>query len=123
MDNSTYTKTREYSMQIEGPFNINVVDKSDSQSRELQLTFTTEFQNLSLDKRISEFKDHLIQLQQNIQSTEADAEKQGMLTILQIAEQILPHVESDEIPLQETIVIEIGPSSPFDDLLRSATLK
>ena len=110
-------------MQIEGPFNINVVDKSDSQSRELHLTFTAEFQNLSLDERITDFKNHLNQLQQNIQSTENDAEKQGMLTILQIAEQIFPHVESDEIPLQETIVIEIGPSSPFDDLLRSATLK
>jgi len=110
-------------MQIEGPFSINVVDKSDSQSRELHLSFTAEFQTLSLDDRITGFKKHLIQLQQNIQSTENEAEKQGMLTILQIAEQIFPHVESDEIPLQETIVIEIGPSSPFDDLLRSATLK
>jgi hypothetical protein len=110
-------------MQIEGPFSINVVDKSDSQSRELHLTFTDEFQKSSLEDRVAEFKNHLTQLQQNIQSTESDAEKQGMLTILQIAEQILPHVETDEIPLQETIVIEIGPSSPFDDLLRSATLK
>lgn len=110
-------------MQIEGPFNINVVDKSDSQSRELQLTFAAEFKNSPIDKRVTELKNYLNHLQNNIQSTDNDAEKQGMLTILQIAEQILPHVESDEIPLQETIVIEIGPSSPFDELLKSATLK
>jgi len=110
-------------MQIEGPFSINVVDKSDSPSRELHLTFTAEFQNFSLNQRTNEFTNYLNQLQQDIQTTDNDAEKQGMLTILQIAEQIFPHVESDEIPLQETIIIEMGPSSPFDDLLRSATLK
>jgi len=45
--------------------------------------------------------------------------------IAQVAQELYPHLESNEIPLEETIVIEIGPSqsSPFDDLLRGATLK
>ena len=110
-------------MLIEGPLNIQIVDNSDSGSRELHLSFSPEFQSLDLAARTSDFQNHITTLQQQSQATEDAATQQGMLTILQISEQLLPHIESDEMPLSETIVIEIGPSSPFDQLLSSATLK
>ena len=36
---------------------------------------------------------------------------------------LLPHIEADEIPLNEMIVIELGPSAPFEHLLDNAILK
>ena len=110
-------------MQIQGPLNIRVVDNSDAGTRELQLSFTNEFQQQPHDVRINEFRDYMTGLHKDIHSTDDPASQQGMMTILQISEQILPHLESDEIPLEETIIIEIGPSSPFDQLLSKATLK
>ena len=110
-------------MLIEGPFNIQVVDNSDSGNRELHLSFVTEFQNQDLETRCSSLRDHIARLQDESQATDDPATQQGMLTILQIAEQLLPHIESDDMPLNETIVIEMGPSSPFDQILSSATLK
>ncbi|MCW9014141.1 MAG: hypothetical protein OQL06_10185 [Gammaproteobacteria bacterium] len=110
-------------MLIEGPFHIQIVDNSDAASRELHLSFSPEFQKLDHESRIKDFRDHITALQQQSQASEDSATQQGILTILQISEQILPHIESDEVPLSETIVIEIGPASPFDQLLSSATLK
>ena len=110
-------------MLIEGPLNINVVDNSGSQSRELEITFTLEFQALDINARVSDFKNHIAQLQQTINKTSDSSEQQGMVAILQICEELLPHVEADEIPLNETIAIEIGQSSPFDQIMASATLK
>ena len=110
-------------MQIEGPFDIRVITNEDSQTRELHLSFTPAFQQQNLEQRLNEFRQHINDLQQSIHNTQDDATQQGMLTILQISEQILPHLEADEIPLEETIVIEIGSASPFDQLLSGATLK
>ena len=109
-------------MQIEGPLNIGVVDNSDSNSRELHISFTAEFQQKSLDERLKDFREHIASLNRGIQATEDVSSQHGMLTILQISEQLLPHLEADEIPLEESIVIEIGQSSPLDQLLNKATL-
>lgn len=40
--------------------------------------------------------------------------------MLQIVEELYPHIEQDEIPLDETIVIEMGASSPLDKMLQGA---
>ena len=42
-----------------------------------------------------------------------DPNRRGMLTILQVAEQLMPHVEANEIPLEETIVISLQQDTPF----------
>ena len=112
-------------MEIQGPFTISVSDNSETGLRELHLGFKPAVQQQALKERLLGVKKYLSQLHQDI-STETDTNnQQGMLTISQIVEQLLPHLESDDIPLEETIIIEIGPSqsSPFDDLLRGATLK
>jgi hypothetical protein len=110
-------------MLIQGPININVVDNSDSHSRELEITFTSEFQALNINARIDDFENHITQLKQGINAIDEVSEQQGMTAILQICEELLPHIKADEIPLSETIAIEIGQSSPFDQILASATLK
>lgn len=110
-------------MQIEGPFNIQVVDNTDSQSRELQLSFTHEYQALETEARIESFRQHITDLQKTIDHETDPNSQQGMLMILQISEQLLPHIEADEIPLTEMISIEMGPSSPFDHLLDKAKIK
>jgi len=110
-------------MLIEGPLDISIADNSSSHSRELEITFTSKFKSRELNDRINDFKHHISQLQQSIKGTDNPAEQQGMLAILQVCEELLPHIEADEIPLDETIAIEIGQSSPFDSILASATLK
>lgn len=44
---------------------------------------------------------------------ESDPNGQGMLTILQIVEQLLPHIESDEIPLEDAIIVNLKVDNPF----------
>ena len=112
-------------MEIKGPFTVSIIDNHDSGSRELHLGFKPAFQQLELAARIDSLKMHLADLHSSIEKETDASNQQGMLTIFQVGSELLPHLENDEIPLEETIIIEIGPtqSSPFDDLLRGATLK
>ncbi len=111
-------------MEIQGPFTIAINDNSDTGLRELHLGFKPAFQQQDLDTRLNAVNTYLNELQQNIEATAEATEQQGMITIQQITQELLPHIASDDIPLDETIIIEIGPiqTSPFDDLLRGATL-
>lgn len=112
-------------MEIQGPFTISVNDNSETGLRELHLGFKPGFQQQDLQSRLSSMQEYLNSLEQDISSETDENNKQGMLTILQIAQQLQPHLKTDDIPLGETIIVEIGPSqsSPFDDLVRGATLK
>ena len=112
-------------MEIQGPFTIAVNDNSETGLRELHLGFKPGFQQQDIENRLSSLQQYLSSLEQDIATETDENNKQGMLTILQIAQQLQPHLKTDDIPLDETIVVEIGPnqSSPFDDLLRGATLK
>ncbi|MDH5735962.1 MAG: hypothetical protein OEY87_07550 [Gammaproteobacteria bacterium] len=110
-------------MQIDGPFSISIVNNAESHTRELHLKFYDSFQNSLLDDRIALFSNYIGSINTNLINEFDTQSRQGMETILQISEQLLPHIINDEISLDETIIIEIGPSSPFDHLLNSATLK
>ncbi|VAW67608.1 hypothetical protein MNBD_GAMMA08-926 [hydrothermal vent metagenome] len=111
-------------VEIQGPFTIAVNDNSDTGLRELHLGFKPAFQQQDLASRLAAIRTYLEELQKNINAEDDATNQQGMITIMQVAQELMPHIESDEIPLDETIVIEIGPiqTSPFDDLLRGATL-
>ncbi len=112
-------------VEIQGPFTIAINDNSETGLRELHLGFKPAFQQQDLPARLITVKEYLSDLQKSIDAESDANNQQGMITIMQVSEEILPHLESDEIPLDETIVIEIGPiqTSPFDDLLAGATLK
>ncbi|MCW8933767.1 MAG: transcriptional regulator [Gammaproteobacteria bacterium] len=112
-------------MEIQGPFTIAVNDNNETGLRELHLGFKPAFQQLDLSSRLNMLQDYIKDLQKDI-DTETDVKsQQGMITIMQISQELTPHLEADEIPLEETIVVDIGPlqTSPLDDLLRGATIK
>ena len=107
-------------MQISGPFSVSVIDNTDTQSRELHLSFKPAFQRQPLAARVETVLAHMQGLQESMEQESNDATRQGMLMMLQIVEELYPHIEQDEIPLDETIVIEMGASSPLDKLLQGA---
>ena len=100
-------------MLIDGPLNISVID-TETGERELHLKFTAEFKALKLNQQCDSFHEFLHYLKSEIDILEeSDPNHHGMLTIQQIAEQLLPHIESNEIPLEDAIVVNIHADSPF----------
>ncbi|MCK5091993.1 MAG: transcriptional regulator [Gammaproteobacteria bacterium] len=110
-------------MLIEAPFKISIVDKSDSQSKELHLTFTDSFSNCALDERVSMFEKYINELSDNIQQLPADSQdRKGMLIIDQLTGQLLPHIASNELELDETIVVEINKEITLNNLIEKSLL-
>ncbi len=112
-------------MEIQGPLSISINDNTDTGIRELHLGFKPAIQQMPVTQRVQTIKEYATDLQAQSQQTDDAANQQGMLLILQVITQILPHMEADEIPMEETIIIELGESqaNPIDQLLRGATLK
>lgn len=107
-------------MLIKGPLNISIVD-SDSSGSELRLEFTHEFKSLKMNERCDSFHEFIHYLKSEIDVLEeSDPNRQGMLTILQIVEQLLPHIEADEIPLEDAVIVNIETDNPFGDILTMA---
>ena len=103
-------------MEITGPLNIGVLD-NDTGGRELHLSFKAEFRVLNLQQQIERFQEFIsILIRQIQQLDEADPNRQGMTTILQICEQLKPHIEANELPLEETIVVNIQSHNPFGNI-------
>jgi hypothetical protein len=103
-------------MEITGPLSIGFLD-NDTGGRELHLSFKPEFRVLNLQQQSKAFQVFISTLINEIQELdEQDANRQGMLTILQICEQLKPHVDANEIPLEETIVVNLQTQSPFGNI-------
>jgi len=103
-------------MEISGPLSIGVID-NESGTRELHLSFKPEFRVLSLPQQSDAFQVFIHTLNQEIHPLEeTDPNRQGMLTILQICEQLKPHIDANELPLEETIVVTLQTQSPFGNI-------
>lgn len=103
-------------MEITGPLNIGVID-NDNGARELHLSFKADFRVLSLPQQSEVFQDFIKTLINEISKLDAsDDNRQGMTTILQICEQLQPHIDNNELPLEETIVVNIQTHSPFGNI-------
>ncbi len=103
-------------MEITGPLNIGVLD-NDTGGRELHLSFNADFRILNLHQQSESFQDFIKTLINEIHKLdESDANRQGMATILQICEQLQPHINANELPLEETIVVNIETHSPFGNI-------
>ena len=112
-------------MEIQGPFKIEATEDARTGVRELHFTFTGLFRALGLSHRVSTFEAYMAQLKMDMDRTDDFANRQGILTVLQISEQLLPHLMADEIPLDETLVVEMGEraeGSSLADLLNSSKL-
>jgi len=109
-------------MEINGPLKIGVLETPDRQGWELHLDFRPEFRALALTAQASTFRGYLGDLAIGVVAlAEDDRNRQGMLLVQQIAEQLLPHVENGDLDLSETIVVEIAqaPVTSLQDLIDS----
>ncbi len=103
-------------MEITGPFKLGTL-QNDSGGQELHLDFTAEFRAMNLAQQVDSMQNYINSLINEISRLdEKDANRQGMLTIVQVAEQLLPHIQANEIPLEETIVISLQQHNPFGNI-------
>ena len=103
-------------MEINGPFNIGTL-QNDMGGHELHLDFTAEFRALNSAQQADAFQNYINSLINEISRLdEKETNRQGMLTILQVAEQLMPHIQANEIPLEETIVISLQQDNPFGNI-------
>jgi hypothetical protein len=99
-------------MLIDGPFTISMMEKEDSTGYELHLELTEAFRGLSLSQQGERARDYVSWLRGRVAAGDVDErERQGMLTILQIVEQLTPHLVAGEIPLEETITVTVQPDN------------
>lgn len=104
------------------PFDISVQDPK-IDLRELHFSFTDDFQQMAVDQQLETLRGYVESLIKQAE-TLVDAESQrGIITVIQITEQILPHIQSGSLPLHEVLIVEIGGAaegSSLDELLGKA---
>ena len=103
-------------MEITGPLKIGILE-NDSGGREIHISFRDEFRKSNLQQQTASFQEFIKTLINQIQQLdETDINRQGMVTILQVCQQLQPHIEANEIPLEETIVVNIETHNPFGNI-------
>lgn len=104
-------------MLIEGLFHFSVLD-NDYGVRELHLRFSADFQALAVNKQAEQMQAYWASLENELENLpDTDPNLQGMLIVQQVTEQLLPHIQSGEVPLTEEIVIQIQPDSPLSKFM------
>lgn len=100
-------------MLIEGPMNITISDPADGQGKVLVILFTPEFQALPLGEQGRQFQDYMAMLTGHINGQDPvdGKNRAGMAIIYQFAEQLLPHIVSGDLALEERIVLQIRQES------------
>jgi len=110
-------------MEIEGPLIITVKKDEASSKHELHLTFKPGFINKKVFERIEALQNYIDQLKHHMQDFAVDnPDRVGMETVLQICENLLEYIGSDEIDLEQTIVIDIQPSIKLSQFLTDGSL-
>ncbi len=110
-------------MLIDGPFSIRLMENTETLEREIHIDFRTDFQELEKEQQAAILSDYIRQLNGQLQTLDQQSQEyQGMMTIVQFTESIYPHIAEGEIPLEETIVIEIEQGSPLSALIGSGSL-
>ncbi len=100
-------------MFIEGPLNISIVESS-TEGQELHLEFTPQFKALKLPEQSDAMHEFIHYLKTEIDILEEhDPNRQSMLMILKVAEELLPQIDANEVSLEEVIVVNI----PADSLV------
>ena len=103
-------------MKITGPLKIGILE-NDLGGREVHLDFNNDFRILNLSQQIDAFRAFIANLAKDIDALDNDnPDRKGMLTIYQICEEIMPHLEANEIPLEETIVVSFQSENPFGNI-------
>ena len=94
---------------FEAPFTARLVEQDTIKLRKLQLNFPVEFQQLDSNAQSAAIAAYIVELHQQARAAEAGSrEQQGMLIVLQIAEQMLPLIQVGEMDLSQTIEVEVA---------------
>ena len=113
-------------MDITGPLKIRVVENPEAADWELLVDFRDEFRRLDLSEQGVQFRLYLNELGNHLNLVELDdANRQGVLLVQQLVEQLLPYVEAGELALQETIAVQIAQSdavNSLSDLINASAL-
>ncbi len=94
-------------MDINGPIKVGVVEPSSQGDYELHVDFTEEFRAADLATQGKAFRAYLAELGAALQGGLDSRNAQGVMLIQQVCEQLQPHIEAGDIPLTETLVIEV----------------
>ncbi|MCW9079564.1 MAG: transcriptional regulator [Gammaproteobacteria bacterium] len=107
-------------MEINGPIKVGVVEPTPQGNYELHIDFTDDFKAAGLAAQGETFRAYLAELGAALAGGLEERDAQGVMLIQQICEQLQPHVEAGDIPLTETLVIEVQrtPGVNLTDLLR-----
>ena len=106
-------------MNVAPPFDISVHDPKPT-LRELHFSFTSAFQKMEVDQRLEALRAYIESLIKQSESLQDESAQRGIITVLQITEQLLPHIQSNSLPLHETLIVELGEDaegSSLDELL------
>lgn|GEM_PF-676065 len=96
-------------MDINGPLKIGVIDAPDSPGWELQVSFTDEFKQASLEDQGKIFQAYVEELMEGINTLpEGDRNRDGMAIVYQLCSQMLPYIKQGQIALEESMMVEIG---------------
>jgi hypothetical protein len=97
-------------MDINGPIRISILDREAGGGRELHFTFTEAFQGQNLAQQKADFDAYLQQLFNDIgELDDSDPNRQGMLIVQQVCEQMYPYIADGQMALSETIVVALTP--------------
>lgn len=99
-------------MLIQGPLRFSVVQEELASGYELFVDFQSDFCTLALDEQAQAFRTYLAEVAGLIAKAQDDRTLQGLFIVQQLAEQLLPYVESGDLDLEETINIHVRPDSP-----------
>ncbi|MDH5547981.1 MAG: transcriptional regulator [Gammaproteobacteria bacterium] len=103
-------------MLVQNPFKIEYLDDPKAGVRELHFTFTGLFKAMGLEQRVATFEAYINQLVDDAKSTDDLANREGIITIIQISQQLYPHLQANEIPLDETLIVEMGDNAEGSSL-------
>ena len=96
-------------MKIEGPLIVRVLDDDIQNKRTLEIDFSEAYRKLTTEQQADDMKKYIQQLFQNAEALpEKDSNRQGLLLIMQICEQLLPFIQQQELDLNETITMELA---------------
>ena len=102
-------------MDITEPFTISVHDPK-PELRELHLDFTDKFQQMSVDQRLECIRAYIESLIKQSKTFNDASSQRGLMTVIEIAEQLLPHIQSESLPLNQTLVVEMGEAAEGSSL-------
>ena len=111
-------------MAVKIPFEIEFYENNQNKTGEIHLRFTDQFQAMSQELREKTFQGYLEHLMAQVQMAKDENSQKGIITILEISEQLFPHLKQQQIPLQETIIVELGENAEgmaLDELLASSS--